>query len=87
MNYEITDVAYKELDKALCYFKLIEKEDEFFDDLMNQIRLIIKLPYAFQLKYRHVRVITLNHFNYSIHYTIYNDTIYILRIINQTQNF
>ena len=87
MNYEITDVAYKELDRALCYFKSIEKEDEFFNDLMNQIRLIIRLPYAFQIKYRQVRAIALNRFNYSIHYTIYNDTIFILRIINQTQNF
>ena len=87
VNYEITDVAQKELDKAICYFKLIDKSEEFLNDLMAQLDLIIKMPLAFQLRYRQVRIITLSQFNYSIHYSIYEGTIFILRIINQNQDF
>ena len=87
MNYEITDVAHLELDRALCYFKLYNKEEDFLNDLMEQISLIIEIPYAFQLKYKQVRIVPFNKYNYSIHYSIMNDIIFVLRIINQNQEY
>lgn len=87
VNYEITNRAQKELDKAVCYFKLIDKEEEFLSDLILQFNLIVKMPLAFQLRYRQVRIVMLNQFNYSVHYSIHHKTIFILRIINQNQDF
>jgi len=87
VNYEITDVAQIELDRALCYFKFVDKEDDFLNDLMEQLAMIIAMPYAFQLKYKQTRIISLSNFNYSIHYSVYNKTVYVLRIINQNQNY
>ena len=87
VNYEITHVAQQELDRALCYFKIIDKEEDFLNDLMSQFGSIVKMPYAFQLRYKQTRIASLNQFNYSIHYSVYENTIFILRIINQNQDY
>lgn len=86
-NYNFSDEARLELHRALCYFKLIQKDELFLDDLLNQIRLILSMPKAFQARYRNVRIVQLENYNYSIHYSIYNGNIYILRLLNQYQDF
>ena len=87
-NYEISDEAKLELHRALCYFKLIQKDELFLDDLINQIRSIISMPHAFQIRYKSVRIIQFENFDYSIHYRIKKDGIIkIYRIINQYQDF
>ncbi len=87
VNYEISKEADVELHKAICYFKLYNKEESFMDDLLNQLRVVCSMPKAFQLRYKKVRIVNLEHFNFSIHYTIYNKRIIILRILNQNQDF
>ncbi|GGG40224.1 hypothetical protein GCM10010976_09810 [Bizionia arctica] len=87
VNYEISNEADLELHKALCYLKLFDKEDEFKDDLLDQLRVICSMPKAFQVRYKKVRIVNLEKFHYSIHYSIFKDKIIILRIINQNQDF
>ena len=87
VNYEICKEADIEFHRAICYFKLYNKEESFIDDLLNQLRVICSMPKAFQLRYKNVRIVNLEHFNFSIHYTIYHDLIVVLRILNQNQGF
>ncbi|MBV7269521.1 type II toxin-antitoxin system RelE/ParE family toxin [Winogradskyella luteola] len=87
-SYEFSDEARLELYKAECYFKLIDKENEFLDDLINQLRLIISMPRAFQERYKAVRIIKFEYFNYTIHYKVRdNNSIIIYRVINQSQDY
>lgn len=87
VNYEISNEADLDLDRALCYFKLYEKEDDFIEDLLDQIRIIRAMPKAFQIRYKKVRIVNLESFQYSIHYTIFRNKVIILRILNQSQDF
>uniref|UniRef100_UPI00404A6653 type II toxin-antitoxin system RelE/ParE family toxin n=2 Tax=Gelidibacter sp. TaxID=2018083 RepID=UPI00404A6653 len=87
-NFELSDEARLELHRAKCYFKLIDKEDDFLDDLTNQLRLIQNMPEAFQIRYKNVRIIHFEKFEYSIHYRLKtNGMITIYHIINQNQDF
>ncbi|WP_416236419.1 type II toxin-antitoxin system RelE/ParE family toxin [Xanthomarina sp. F2636L] len=87
-NYEFSEEAKLELYRAQCYFKLINREEEFLDDLVNQLRLIISMPRAFQERYKAVRFIKFEHFNYTIHYRVKeNNNIIVYRILNQNQDF
>jgi plasmid stabilization system protein ParE len=87
-NYEFSDEAKLELYKAQCYVKLIGKEDDFLDDLVNQLKLIISMPRAFQERYNGVRIIKFEHFNYSIHYRLRdNGSIIVYRVLNQSQDY
>lgn len=86
-NYDISDEAKLELHKAKCFFEFLEKEEEFLDDFLHQLRVISQMPYGFQIRYRNVRIVKFEHFNYSIHYAIFNEQIIILRILNQLQSY
>ncbi|MEP1486937.1 MAG: type II toxin-antitoxin system RelE/ParE family toxin [Algibacter sp.] len=87
VNYKFTNEAELELYRAICYFKLYKKDELFLDDLLEQLRAVYAMPVAFQIKYRQVRIVSLEKYSYSIHYTIYEDSIIILRILNQKQDF
>lgn len=67
-NFEFSEEARLELYRATCYFKLIDKENEFFDDLINQLNLILSMPDTFQVRYKNVRIVHFDKFEYSIHY-------------------
>lgn len=87
-NYEFSEEAKLELYKAQCFFKLIGREDDFLDDLINQLKLIISMPRAFQERYNAVRIIKFEHFNYNIHYKVKDDgDIIVYRILNQNQDY
>ena len=87
VNYKFTSEAELELHRTICYFKLHGKDELFLDDLLEVLRIICSMPKAFQMKYKQVRIVGLDKFNHSIHYTIYKDSIIILRILNQSQHF
>ena len=87
VNYEMTEEAKLELHRAICYFEFLGKENSFLDDLIHQLRLIIQMPTAFQLRYQNIRIVGLQNFNYSIQYRIVNDEILILRILHQNQSY
>lgn len=86
-NYDISDEAKLELHKAKCYFQFLGREEEFFNDFLHQLRVILQMPYGFQVRYRDIRIVKFEQFEYSIHYNIYNDRIVILRVLNQRQNY
>ena len=87
VNYDISLEAELELNKALCYFKLYDKENDFMDDLLDQLRIVSAMPEAFQIRYKKVRIVSLENYNYSIHYAVYKNSVIVLRIINQNQDF
>jgi hypothetical protein len=86
-NYNLSEEAQNELYRIICYFQLLDNEDVFFEDLIRQLNLIKKMPYSFQVRYRDIRIITLDRFNYSIHYRIIDESIWVIHILNQKQNF
>lgn len=56
------------------------------EHLEDQIA-ILNMPFAFQMRYNEVRIVNLDDFQYTIHYTINGNDIVILNIINQVQDF
>lgn len=87
MNYEFSEEASLELHRAICYFKFQQKENLFLDDLIKQLKRISSMPELFQVRYRKIRIVSFEYFNYSIHYTIYRNKIIVLRVLNKKQNF
>ncbi|WP_105472416.1 type II toxin-antitoxin system RelE/ParE family toxin [Jejuia pallidilutea] len=87
MNYKFSNEANLELHRAVCYFKLQQNEGLFLDDLIKQLKRILSMPELFQVRYKKVRIVSLEYFNYSIHYTVFRNEIIVLRILNQNQDF
>lgn len=85
-NFNISDNAQRELYKISCYYEYLNKHDAFFNDFILQLNLIKKMPYCFQVRYKDLRIVTLENHNYSIHYRIVNEKIYIVHILNQIQD-
>jgi len=83
----ISREAEVELGIADCYFRTKDLEKAFWIDFLKQLEFLGKTPLSFQKKYREVRIILFNDFNYSIHYIVEEETVFILRILNQRQDF
>jgi len=86
-NFIVLEVAKKELHQAICYFKLYDRSTDFLKDFESQIEIIKNMPYGFQVRYKQVRIISFNHFQYTIHYKIEDTTVYILHVLNQSQSY
>lgn len=87
-SYEFSKEAKLELHRAKCYFKLVNREEEFLNDLVNQLRLILSMPKAFQIRYSSVRVVHFKNFNCALHYRVKNNKdIIIYRVLNQNQEY
>lgn len=84
---KFTDEARVEFHKAKCFFEYSEKEDVFWEDVNRQFEMIISFPHAFQLRYKNVRIVNLERFNYSIHYVIKSYGILVYRFLNQQQEY
>ena len=76
-----------ELHAAECFFASKNLSRQFLDDFSRQVQFLKTTPHSFQIKYRGIRVLNFEQFNYSIHYKIENDEVIIFRILNQRQNF
>jgi hypothetical protein len=89
MDYEvqISREAQIELDVAECFFRAKNLQEAFLEDFFRQIGFLKTNPKAFQTKYREIRILCLEQFNYSIHYVIEKDKVLILRILGQRQDF
>ncbi|WP_272621420.1 type II toxin-antitoxin system RelE/ParE family toxin [Allomuricauda sp. AC10] len=83
----ISKEAEIELHVAECFFTAKNLSKEFLADFSRQLQFLKTTPYSFQIKYRGIRIICFETFNYSIHFLIRNNEIIILRILNQRQNF
>jgi len=86
-NYDIAEEARLELYKAKYFFEFLGKDEEFLDDFLHQLRVILQMPYGFQIRYRNVLIVKFEKFDFTIHYTVYKEQIIILHILNQKQNF
>ena len=84
---EFTEEARIEFHKAKCFMGFNNKEDEFWLDMDKQLNLIVDFPEAFQVYYKNVRVVSLERFNYSIHYVKKPYGILVYRFLNQRQDF
>lgn len=89
MDYEvqISREAQIELDVAGCFFRAKNLNEAFLDDFFRQIGFLETNPEAFQIKYRGIRILCFEQFNYSIHYIINKNQVFNLRILNQRQDF
>jgi len=83
----VLEVAKKELHQAMCYFELYERSKDFLNDFESQMEIIKIMPQGFQIRYKQVRIISFNHFQYTIHYIIEDTTIFILHVLNQSQSY
>ncbi|KAB1067926.1 hypothetical protein F6U93_08270 [Tamlana haliotis] len=82
-----SEEARIEFHKAKCYMEFTGKEDEFWLDVNRQLQIILEYPEAFQIRYRDIRIIPLERFNYSIHYVSKPNSLLVYRFLNQKQNF
>lgn len=87
-NIRFSLEARIELKKALCHFDLYGLEDEFMEDLLNKLIIINQMPYGFQARYKTVRIVLLDRFDYSIHFRVKsNSDILIYHILSQRQDY
>ena len=86
-NILISPEAFREIELAECYFKANLIEKSFLKDLNKQLNFLEKFPLSRQTRYKNVRIHLLNKFNYSLHYTVQENNVYILRFLSQNQNF
>ncbi len=86
-NFSLSEDAQHELYRISCYYEYLEKHDDFFSHLIRQLNFIKKMPYCFQVRYKDVRIVSLERHSYSIHYRIIKENIYVIHILNQKQDF
>jgi len=89
MAYQVnisTD-AEKDLQTAKCFYRISGLEKDFDTDFVGQIEYLKNNPFLFQVYYRNVRRLHFHHFNYSIHYFIKRQSVYILRILHHKQDY
>lgn len=86
-NLEFSREADIEFNTIDCFFGALGIGDRFHKDFHMQIMRIQANPYQFQIRYKDIRIVHLQHFNYSIHYNVIEKAITVLRILNQYQNY
>ncbi|UJH68645.1 type II toxin-antitoxin system RelE/ParE family toxin [Allomuricauda sp. SCSIO 65647] len=79
--------AAVELHVAECYFASKGLSRAFLNDFARQLQFLKTTPHSFQVKYRGIRILNFEQFNYSIHYKVDKKEAVIYRILNQRQNF
>lgn len=79
--------AVVELHVAECFFASKNLSREFLNDFARQLQFLKTTPYSFQVRYRGIRALNFEQFNYSIHYKVDEEEVVIYRILNQRQNF
>lgn len=89
MAYKIvlSPEAFREIELAECYFKINRIERSFLMDLNEQLIYLEKFPLSRQIRYNNIRIHLLVKFNYSLHYVVREKNVYILKFLNQSQDF
>lgn len=87
VKIEYSEQAQLDIHTAKCFYDLSGKGDDFLDDLFRHEDLIRLLPERYQIKYRLIRIATLEKFKYAIHYIFQNGLIYIYRIYPDGQEY
>jgi len=86
-SVDFSDEANLDFHKAKCFMEFNGKVEEFWIDVDRQIELIREFPFAFQIRYKNIRIVPLEKFNYSIHYIAKARGVLVYRFLNQSQNF
>ncbi len=86
-SIKISKTAEKDFLTAKCYYAISDLETDFITDFKVQINYLKINPFLFQIYYRNVRRLHFNGFNYSIHYIVKSDVVYVLRILNHKQHY
>jgi hypothetical protein len=86
-SVQISNEAQIELDVAECFFRTKNLHKPFLEDFFRQIGFLETNALSFQVKYKGIRIINFESFNYSLHYVVKNGQVLILRILNQRQDF
>ncbi|WP_299128116.1 type II toxin-antitoxin system RelE/ParE family toxin [uncultured Winogradskyella sp.] len=86
-NFSFSEDAKRELHRIACYFEYLEKGDQFFNDFIRQLNLLKQFPYSFQVRYKDVRIVALENYPYSLHYRVIKGHIYIVHVLNQSQDY
>ena len=79
--------AAVELHVAECYFASKSLSREFLNDFARQLQFLKTTPCSFQVKYKGIRALNFEQFNYSIHYKVDKEEVMIYRILNQKTEF
>ncbi len=82
-----SEEARIELHKAKYFMEFLGKEDAFWGDIDKQLELLLQFPYAFQERYRDIRIVSLDQFDYSIHYIPKPYGVLVYRFLNKNQDF
>jgi len=82
-----TEEAKIEFHKAKCYFEFTKKEDVFWIDVNRQMDLLVLMQFAFQIRYKNIRIIHLEKFDFSIHYIIKPYGILVYRFLKNQQDY
>lgn len=86
-SIKFTSEAREEFHKVKCFMEFKGFDEEFWIDVDKQLNFIKDFPEAFQVRYKNIRIITMDRFNYSIHYVEKSYGILVYRFINQNQDF
>ena len=89
MDYKlvISPDAYREIELAECFFKIKGMERSFLNDLNTQFLFLERMPLSRQVRYKNIRIHLLEIYNYSIHYVVHNNEVFVLHVLNQNQDF
>lgn len=89
MDYKlvISPDAYREIELAECFFKIKGMERSFLNDLNTQFLFLERMPLSRQVRYKNIRIHLLEIYNYSIHYVVHNNVVFVLHVLNQNQDF
>lgn len=86
-KFRYTQDTFRELNRARCYFESLDKGDEFIDDFERQLQFLDNLPEAFQIRYRNIRIINLENFEYAIHFQIVDDKIIVVSFLSNNRDY
>ena len=85
---EISDAASNDTRKAFLWYE--EKSPtlglRFENDFKQAIDLIRDNPHKFQVRYKDMHIVFLNHFPFGVHYFIKDSTVVILAVFHTSQN-
>lgn len=83
----ISPEAYREIELAECFYKVLGVDRLFLQDFNNQFLYLERMPLSRQIRYNTIRIHLLDNYNYSIHYVVENKNVFVLHILNQSQDF
>jgi len=90
MNYKlkITEEAFRDINMAFEYYENKQKNlgNQFFLDLAENIKYLIKNPEIFRIRKKDLREVVLNKFPYVVVFRIRKNVVVILAVFNTKQN-